>query len=250
MTSLIIRGMFVGLLAGLLSFGFARVFGEPQVDRAIGFEQQMRHARGEAPEPVLVSRRTQSGIGLLTGIAVYGVALGGLFSLVFAAAYGRVAALDPRATAALLALAGFIVVFIVPAVKYPPNPPAIGDPATIGPRTALYFTMIAVSLASAVAALGLARRLVGPVGAWNGTVLAIAAFVVLVGVAQYLLPAIDEVPAGFSGVVLWRFRIAALGIQAVLWTTLGIGFGIAVEMRFRRPRRYERRRLPAVRRTG
>ena len=55
--NLLLRGMLVGVLAGLLAFGLARIFGEPQVDRAIAFEEQMNQAKGEAPEPELVSRR-------------------------------------------------------------------------------------------------------------------------------------------------------------------------------------------------
>ncbi len=35
---LLVRGMLVGLLAGILAFGFAKVFGEPQIDKAIAFE--------------------------------------------------------------------------------------------------------------------------------------------------------------------------------------------------------------------
>lgn len=239
-TGLLVRGLLVGLLAGILGFGFARLFGEPQVDRAIAFEDHVRQAKGEAPEPVLVSRQTQAGIGLLTGVVVYGAALGGLFSLTFAAAYGRVAALSPRITAALLALAGFVAVVVVPALKYPPNPPAIGDPETIGRRTALYFIMIAISLASSVLAIGLARRLAGRFGAWNGALAAILMFVLVVAAAQYLLPAVNEVPDKFSAVVLWRFRMASIGVQAVLWAVLGIGVGIAAELSLRSPRARQR----------
>jgi hypothetical protein len=60
--------MLVGVFAGLLAFGFARIFGEPQVDRAIAFEDQMNQAKGEAPEPELVTRETQAGLGLFTGV--------------------------------------------------------------------------------------------------------------------------------------------------------------------------------------
>ena len=38
---------------------------------------------------------------------------------------------------------------------------------------------------------------------------------------KYMLPAINEVPEQFSPFVLWHFRLASLGIQAVLWTTIG-----------------------------
>ena len=97
--TLLIRGMLVGLLAGLLVFGFARIFGEPQVDRAISFESAIDDAKAKAdaangiqavPEPELVSRPVQAGLGLFTGIMVYSTAFGGLFALVFAAAHARV----------------------------------------------------------------------------------------------------------------------------------------------------------------
>lgn len=237
-TGLLVRGMLVGLVAGILAFGVGRLFGEPLLERAIAFEEQLLAAKGEAPEPVLVGRRNQAGIGLFTGVVIYATALGGLFALVFAAAYGRVAALGPRATAALLALAGFLVVVAVPALKYPPNPPAVGDPATIGRRTALYFTMIAAALALAVAAAGWARRLAARCGTGKAVVAALAGFVLAVGVVQYLLPAVNEVPEHFSAVVLWRFRLAAIGVQAVIWASLGVGFGIAADrlLRANRPR--------------
>jgi Probable cobalt transporter subunit (CbtA) len=46
--NLLLRGMLVGVFAGLLASGFARIFGEPQVDRAIAYEEQMSQAKGEA----------------------------------------------------------------------------------------------------------------------------------------------------------------------------------------------------------
>jgi hypothetical protein len=36
--TLLVRGMAVGIVAGLLAFGFSSLFGEPSVDRAIAFE--------------------------------------------------------------------------------------------------------------------------------------------------------------------------------------------------------------------
>lgn len=248
MTNLLIRGMLVGLLAGILAFGFARIFGEPQVDRAIAFEEQMRQAQGAAaPEPELVSRRTQAGLGLFAGVVVYGAALGGLFSLVFAFVYGRAGAISPRATAAVLALAGFLVIVVVPQLKYPANPPSVGDPGTIGTRTALYFIMLAMSLATCILALGLARRMRERLGDWNAVLLAILAFVLAIAVVDYMLPDINEVPDRFSAVVLWRFRIASFGIQAVLWATLGIAFGIAAEKYLAADQAYRHARIWAFR---
>jgi hypothetical protein len=230
--ALLVRGMLAGLLAGLLAFGFAWVFGEPQVDLAIGFEEHMHQMAGEAPEPELVSRAVQSTVGLLTGVVVYSAALGGIFALVFACAYGRVGRLSPRATAVLIAVAGFLVLILVPQIKYPANPPSIGEPETIGARTALYFTMIALSVIGATAAISTSRPLTRRFGAWNGAILAGAAYLAVVIIGMLILPPINEVPEDFSATVLWHFRLASLGVELVLWTVLGLVFGLLAEREF------------------
>lgn len=227
--NLLLRGMLVGVFAAVLAFGFARTFGEPQVNRAIAFEEQMGKAKGETPEPELVSRKVQSSIGLFTGLAVYGAAMGGLLSLVFAFVYGRFGRMSPRALAALLALGAFVAISLVPAIKYPPNPPAIGSAETIGPRTTLFFLILLSSVAALVLAVALARHLTGRFGVWNASVIAGLAFVLCIALIEYGMPTINEVPDQFSAAVLWNFRVAALGIHAVLWTTIGLGFGYAAE---------------------
>ena len=230
--ALLIRGMVAGALAGLLASGFAWVFGEPQVDLAIGFEQRLRAVAGEAPEPELVSRAVQSTAGLLTGILVYGIALGGIFSLVFAYTYGRLGRLSPRATAAILAAGGFGALILVPQLKYPANPPSVGEPGTIAARTALYFTMIMLSVIAALAATSTARQLARRLGAWNSTMIGSAAYLAVMAIAMRILPRVNEVPADFPATALWNFRLASLGIEAVLWTALGLVFGALVERQF------------------
>ena len=236
--TLLIRGMLVGLLAGLLVFGYAKAFGEPQVDRAISFETAADEAKAKADEargihvqeePELVSRGVQAGIGLFTGVMVYATAFGGLFALVFAVADRRVADIRPRATSALLAAAGFVAVYIVPNLKYPANPPSVGQPDTIGHRTALYFTMLAVSVGAMVLAAMLRRRMAVRSGDWAASVISAALYLVAVGAIGWALPVIDEVPEAFPAVVLWQFRIASLGMQAVMWVTLGLAFGALAE---------------------
>ncbi len=230
--TLLIRGMIVGLIAGLFAVGFAKIFGEPQVDRAIAFEAQQYAAKGEAEEPEIVSREVQSGLGLLTGVLVYSTGLGGLFALVFASVHGRVGRISTRATSALLAAGGFLSVILVPFLKYPANPPSVGEPETIAMRTSLYFAMIVISIVALGLAVSLGRRLAARHGGWNATLLAIAAYVVVIVAAQLLLPTINEVPDAFPAVVLWKFRLASLGIQVVLWTTLGLLFGALADREF------------------
>lgn len=227
--TLLLRGMLVGVVAGLLAFAFARWIGEPQVERAIAFETNLDRAKGEAPEPEMVSRKVQKSIGLLTGVVVYGAAIGGLFGLTFAFALGRIGVTEPRALSALLAFLGFVAIVLVPQLKYPANPPAVGNPETIGTRTAAFFLLIAFSVAAMVLSLQLSRRLSLRYGAWNGHLLAAALFLVVVTLVSHFLPEIDEVPAGFPVTLMWRFRIAAVEIQAVMWASLGLLFGWLTE---------------------
>ncbi len=228
MRLLLVRGLLSGLVAGLLALVFGYIFGEPSVGSAIDFESAAQTATGETPEPELVSRTVQSTIGLATAILVYAVAFGGLFSLAFAIAYGRVGRLSARATAAVLALGGYLVVFVVPFLKYPANPPAVGNHDTISQRTGLYLAMVVASVLLAVAGAYLGRRLAPRLGAWNAALVASAAFVVMVALVQFLLPAVNEVPEAFPATVLWDFRVASLGTQLIMWATIGLLFGALV----------------------
>jgi hypothetical protein len=243
--TLLMRGMLIGVVAGLLSFGFLKIVGEPAVDRAIAFETAMDEAKDKAkadeamakgmlmpkedPEPELVSRPVQAGVGLFTGVTVYNTAFGGLFALVFALAYRRMGDFGPRTTSALLAISGIVAVYVVPNLKYPANPPSVGDPETIGMRTGLYFSMIAISLAAMIAAWMLRNRLAPRYGGWNAALVAAAAYLVAVVVVSLALPAVNEVPEGFPAVVLWQFRIASAGAQLIMWTTIGLAFGALTE---------------------
>lgn len=233
--SLLLRGMLIGVLAGFVAFLFAYKFGEPQVDLAIAFEEQMSMAGEPAPdpnaaeEPELVSRATQATLGLATGLLVYGAAIGGIFSLVFAFSYGRLGAIDARTTSALLALAAFLTVVVIPQLKYPANPPAVGSDDTIVTRTSLFAIILLLSIGVTVLSILLARRLWQSYGGWNAVIAAGAVYIVLISIVHFAMPPINEMPEGFSPDVIWRFRITSIGIHTVLWTIIGLGFGWLVE---------------------
>jgi Probable cobalt transporter subunit (CbtA) len=234
MPQLLLRGMLVGVLAGLLAFTFAKVYGEPQVDRAIAVESAIAKAKDETPEPELVSRAVQSTLGLFTGVVVVGSALGGIFALLFALLWGRFATtLTPRSFAALLAAIAFVIATLVPDLKYPANPPSIGEPETIGLRTGLYFSMIAISIVAALAAFSLRKMVATRLGAWDATLVGAFAFVVMIAIACYALPTVNEVPEIFPAQTLWTFRLVSLGIQAILWGGIGLMFGALTERSLR-----------------
>ena len=222
--NLLICGLIAGLCGGLLATGFARLAGEAPIDRAIAFESAKAKAAGEHQEAPIVSRTLQKSLGLLTAAVVYGLSLGGLFGLAFAVVYGRVGRASPARTSILLAAFAFVAIYLVPFVKYPANPPSVGDPDTIGRRTALYLIMILISLLAAVAAVQLRAVLAKRWSASTATLLAGAGYLVVVVVAGWALPSVQEVPRTFPAVTLFRFREASVGMQAVLWTTIGLVF--------------------------
>lgn len=233
--TLLWRGMLAGILAALLATLVARAIAESQIDLAIGYEAShaAHHAPAPGGEPELVSRDTQKGAGLFTALALYGAAVGGIFALVFAYGYGRFGRMGPRSFALLLAGLAFLLIVIVPGIKYPQTPPAVGQHETVGIRTAAYFMMIGLSIAAAVIAAHVRTALLRSLRPLDATLLAVGAYGLVVGIGQYLLPAINEVPADFPATLLWNFRIASIASQAVLWATIGIVFGRWAEQALR-----------------
>jgi hypothetical protein len=225
--TLLICGLLAGLCGGLLATGFAELAGEPAVNQAIAYEEAHTPppSRGAAPEQEPVSRDLQRTAGLLTAAAVYGLALGGLFALAFAWVYGRVSpSTGPARTALWLAALAFAVLYVVPFLKYPPNPPSVGDPDTIGRRTALYLAMMWISLFGAIAAVRIRRLAAERWTSGTAALVALASFGAIVVVAGLVLPSVNEVPRSFPATTLWRFREASFGMQATMWATIGLVF--------------------------
>ena len=59
----------------------------------------------------------------------------------------------------------------------------------------------------------------------------------MIALAQFALPPSTKCPPDFSASLLWNFRVAAVGIQALIWTTLGLVFGALAARELERPRR-------------
>ena len=140
------RGMAAGLLAGLLAGLFAFFVGEPSVDGAIQIEEAAAAGQHEEEEEEVVgshshkeeeevfSRSTQK-IGLFFATGLSGVLVGGLFGMAYAYFGGHRASESEWTRSLSLAGAAFFGAFLIPFRKYPANPPAIGNPSTIGSRT-------------------------------------------------------------------------------------------------------------------
>jgi predicted cobalt transporter CbtA len=230
----LIRGLLAGLLAGLAAFAVAYVVGEPSVRAAIAIEQAASeptgdgHTHGGTAEPPAaagVPRSLQSTAGLLTGTLVAGVTFGGLVGVLTALALGRLGRLGVRATTLTIAGIGFVAIYALPFLAYPPSPPGVGRSETIGYRTALYFLMTAISLIAAITSIMVGRRMARRWGAWYAGLAAVGGYLTVTLIAAALMPSVNEVPADFPATLLFNFRIASLATQLTLWGVLGVALG-------------------------
>ena len=114
------------------------------------------------------------------GVLAFGVAMGALFAVVFCVVYGRVGNLSPRLLSVVLAGGMFLSLYVIPFLKYPPNPPAVSLDETIRQRTLLYLLMVVLSAALLAGAVVLGRNLVERFGAWSATLIAAASYVVAI----------------------------------------------------------------------
>jgi predicted cobalt transporter CbtA len=231
----VLRGAAViGLAAGLVAALFLTYAGEPAVEAAIAIEEAHAAAAAAGHEvgQEAVSRGTQRGVGLFGAYAL----TGGAFGLLFGAAFlglrrGRP---DPfrRALVAGGLLAGALTVS--PWLKYPPNPPAVGDPATLASRQLLHLAVIVLTAVVLAGAAHLSGRL--RAAGWEEArrVAAVAAAVAVPLALAYAVlpppPDAVEVPAA----LLWRFRLASLGGNLLLWAALTLGFGVVASRRRQR----------------
>jgi hypothetical protein len=141
--------------------------------------------------------------------------------LASAFAVGRIGSLRPSQTTALVALIGFIAVGLVPFLKYPATPPAVGNEDTIASRTLEFFSMQGISVLAAIGAVLLARRLLGSLGTYRTVLAAAGSYLFVVVVAALLLPTVNEI-GSFPGDTLWYFRLASLLTLATMWAAIGV----------------------------
>jgi predicted cobalt transporter CbtA len=254
------RAALAGGLGGLVAFGFARIFAEPLIQQAIGYEsgrddaQDALDAAAGIPTPDagpdIFSRTVQANLGIGVGMVLAGVALGLLFAVVYTLLQGRVS-WRPRLLALAVAGAGFLTLYATPFVKYPANPPAVGHEDTIGDRSGLYLVMVVGSVVFLLVATVVGRRVSERLGSWNAALVGGLVYVVLSGVLMALLPSLGELAAnvagygpaatetpkpltdaaghivfpGFDADLLYSFRVYSFTAQLLLWGVLGLVFG-------------------------
>ena len=213
----IFSGAIAGTILAIINLGVV----EPYIDSAISLETQRKISSGENVDMAeLVHYRIWQEGGAIAAGAVYGISLGALFGIVFA--YGRKALPGDNNKKKALFLAGILwfILYLMVAIKYPANPPAVGDPETIYYRQSLYVEYLAISGFTALA-LALAWNRVH-LGSKNILFPLIYAAVMIV--AYVVLPPNPD-KIGISMDLIHTFRIVTALTIGIFWGILAIVFG-------------------------
>ena len=160
MSRLLAISLIFGLIAGLLVGGFHNLFTVPVMERAIALEEARAvtdppAAAGAEETPVSPGGQR---IGMVVGTGIYGLILG----LVFAGGYTLLRRAQPNwqplALAATVGILGFWALSLFPFIKFPVNPPGVGDADTLVLRQLSQTVLLVLSAMGIVALLiGLAR---------------------------------------------------------------------------------------------
>lgn len=212
------EGLVAGAAGGLAAAVYLAIVVQPILGEAIALEDPMGHAHDE-----LFTRGVQQ-MGGAVGTVLYGALLGVILSTVLAMVRHRLRG-DDGQRAVRVAATGFVTVLLVPFLKYPGNPPGVGDPATVSRRTGLYLVFLALSVLAAWSGWRLTRTLTArgrrPESA---AVAGIGAYLVAIVVAAAVLPGTGNV-VSLPAELVWRFRITSIGGSALLMAVTGIVLG-------------------------
>jgi predicted cobalt transporter CbtA len=219
----LVSGAIAGIILGLVNQAIV----EPFIDRAISIEMQRHIDRGETVDTVQQSqyRIWQKG-GEVVAAATYGISLSALFGIVFAYSRRSLPGFNNKKKALFLACIMFFVIFLIPALKYPANLPAVGNPDTIYYRQMLYVGFIAVSGFS-VLALALSYKRLQTYFLGKPTWLIVLPLIyALIMVSAYIAfpPNPDKVTIPSN--LITSFRIASASTVCIFWGMLGMIVGL------------------------
>ena len=225
--------LLAGAIAGTILGAINQVVVEPYIDHAIELEMLQQNTTAQSgqvitnPAEFAAYRFWQRGGEIIAG-TILGLSIGSLYGIVFAYTRGSISGTNNNKKKALI-VAGimWLVLFLMPALKYPPNPPAVGNPETIYYRQSLYVAFLAISGFSALGLAFLYRKMM--VASSNNTKkkaikIPSALYAAIMAGAYLAMPANpDPINAPIDLVI--GFRITSAITISVFWALLGIIFG-------------------------
>ncbi len=216
----LISGAIAGTILGLIN----QLLVEPYIDQAIEIEVQNTVASGEPVDlDELVQYRLWQKGGEIVAGTILGTSISALFGIVYVYSRDSLPGSNNKKKGLILAGIMFFVIFLIPALKYPANPPAVGDPETIEYRESLYIGMLVISGFTALGVAILYRSL-GQNRKESRKIIVPAIYAVIVSFAFAVLPNNpDEV--AISADLLMNFRIVTTITMGIFWGALGILLG-------------------------
>ena len=213
-----------GVIAGLVLAGINMIIVEPLIDKAIEIETSNAMNSGENVdmEELTLTRIWQKSGSFIAG-ALMGVAFGSALGIVYLFILKKVLVSNDAKSAFLLSLVMCAVLFVIPFLKYPGNPPAVGNPETIYYRETLYVGFLAVS---SIAALGVGILYYKLKNTYNRINIVVPLiYLALIGLAFVVFPPTPD-NMSISMDLVNSFRIASGMTMVLFWIVLGISFGL------------------------
>jgi predicted cobalt transporter CbtA len=214
-----------GALAGMVHGSANLVLVEPYLDEAIGIENQNLFASGEEDDTLEFwieyegYRMWQKGGQLLAGV-ILGTSIGALFGIVFALSRNSLPGNDNIKKALILAGVMWVTIYFIPFLKYPANPPTVGEAETVVLRAVLYLSFIAISGFAAVGFYKLSKKFKG-----NKKLIALIGYAVFISAVFVAMPENpDEVSAPMD--LVNGFRIMSILGVTTYWIALGLILGL------------------------
>jgi predicted cobalt transporter CbtA len=214
--------LLAGAIAGTILGAINQIAVEPYIDHAVELETHNANQSSQIINPAEFTayRLWQRGGEMLAG-TILGLSIGSLFGIVFAYTHNSVPGSNNKKKALIVAGIMWFVLFLIPALKYPANPPAVGDPETIYYRQSLYVAFLAISGFSALGLAFLYRKM----GALNIKKAIIpAAYAAIISGAYLAMPANSD-PINAPMDLLMGFRITSAITISMFWGLLGVIFG-------------------------
>ena len=214
-----------GCLAGLIHSGLNLVIVEPYLDQAIAIENQNLFLTGEEEDTKQFwveyydYRIWQKGGQIIAGM-ILGTSFGALFGIVYALSRNSLPNKKHIGNSMILAGIMWFTLFVIPFLKYPANPPTVGDAETVVLRGILYISFIAISGFAALGFYKLFKKLKN-----QKKTTSIIVYAVFISVVFFLMPENpDEVTAPEE--LVNQFRMASFVTSTVFWFSLAIILGI------------------------
>ena len=227
MPRILILGLVAGLFAGLLVGGFHNLFTVPVIERAIDFEEARSAALNpNAPEEEPLIPLGAQRWGMAAGTGIYGAVLGVVFAAGFTVLRRVVPDWKPLAMAVTVAVLGFWALSLFPFIRYPLNPPGVGESDTLTYRQALQ-TMFMILSVLGVGALLFGLRAINErvrdaatkFRLYGGAALVYGVFAVVMYFAHPANP--DPVPVPID--LLELFRTLTMVGQFLTWALMAAG---------------------------